>query len=42
MNPYIYKATLVKIIDGDTFDCDIDLGFNVWMHKTPQRAVPET
>jgi|TARA_R100001230_G_C5645711_1_gene151325 micrococcal nuclease len=33
MNPYIYKATLVKIIDGDTFDCDIDLGFNVWMHK---------
>ena len=48
MNPYIYKATLVKIIDGDTFDCDIDLGFNVWMHKqrvrlynidTPEKAL---
>ena len=33
MNPYIYKATLVKIIDGDTFDCDIDLGFKLWVSK---------
>lgn len=28
---YIYKAVIVKIIDGDTIDVDIDLGFNIWM-----------
>jgi endonuclease YncB( thermonuclease family) len=26
---YEYRATIVKIIDGDTVDVDIDLGFNV-------------
>jgi len=26
---YEYKATIVKIVDGDTVDVDIDLGFNV-------------
>ena len=24
---------MVKIIDGDTVDVDIDLGFGIWMHK---------
>ena len=24
---YDYKATVVKIVDGDTIDVDIDLGF---------------
>tara|TARA_A100001388_G_scaffold268646_1_gene244004 strand:- start:496 stop:891 length:396 start_codon:yes stop_codon:yes gene_type:complete len=24
---------VVKIIDGDTVDVDIDLGFGIWMHK---------
>jgi len=32
-NPYIYTATLVRIIDADTLDCDIDLGFGVWIRK---------
>ena len=26
---YEYRATLLKIVDGDTVDCDIDLGFGV-------------
>ncbi|KZX15912.1 thermonuclease precursor [Methanobrevibacter cuticularis] len=26
---YNYKAKVTKVIDGDTIDCDIDLGFNV-------------
>jgi len=30
---YEYRCKVVKIIDGDTVDVDIDLGFGVWMHK---------
>ena len=30
---YEYKATVVKIVDGDTVDVDIDLGFGVWLKK---------
>ena len=30
---YEYKCNLVKVVDGDTIDVDIDLGFGVWMHK---------
>ena len=28
---YEYKCKLVKVVDGDTIDVDIDLGFGVWM-----------
>ena len=28
---YEYKCNLVKVVDGDTIDVDIDLGFGVWM-----------
>ena len=28
-----YKCTIVKVIDGDTVDVDIDLGFGVWLKK---------
>lgn len=31
--PFYYKATLVRVIDGDTIDVDIDLGFSVWLNK---------
>jgi len=27
--PYFYKATLRRVVDGDTIDVDLDLGFNV-------------
>lgn len=28
---YEYKAKVLKVIDGDTVDVDIDLGFGIWM-----------
>ena len=28
---YEYKCNIVKIVDGDTVDVDIDLGFGVWL-----------
>ena len=30
---YEYRCKIVKIIDGDTVDVDIDLGCGVWLHK---------
>ena len=28
-----YSCKLIKVIDGDTIDVDIDLGFGVWLRK---------
>ena len=28
-----YPCVITKIIDGDTIDVDIDLGFDCWLHK---------
>ena len=28
---YEYKVNIVKIVDGDTVDVDIDLGFGMWI-----------
>tara|TARA_R110002051_G_scaffold322768_1_gene414093 strand:+ start:658 stop:1077 length:420 start_codon:yes stop_codon:yes gene_type:complete len=33
MDKYIYRAKLVKIIDGDTVDALIDVGFDIWFKK---------
>ena len=30
---YEYNCKVVRIIDGDTIDVDIDLGFDVWLTK---------
>ena len=30
---YEYKVTNIRVVDGDTVDVDIDLGFGVWMKK---------
>ena len=30
---FVYNATLDRIVDGDTFDCVISLGFDVYLHK---------
>ena len=30
---YEYSCKIVKVIDGDTADVDIDLGFGVWLKK---------
>ena len=39
---YEYRCKVVKIIDGDTIDVDIDLGFGVWLHKERIRSVSYT
>lgn len=28
--PYVYNATLKRVIDGDTIVLDVDLGFDTW------------
>ena len=28
---YEYKCNIIKVVDGDTVDVDIDLGFGVWL-----------
>ena len=28
-----YRCTILRVIDGDTVDVDIDLGFGVWLRK---------
>ena len=33
MDKHIYSAKLVRVVDGDTCDAMIDLGFNVWVKK---------
>ena len=30
---YEYNLELVRVVDGDTVDVNIDLGFGVWLHK---------
>lgn len=30
---YEYKAFIKNVVDGDTFDMDIDLGFNIHIHE---------
>lgn len=30
---YQYKAKILNIVDGDTFDVDIDLGFHIHIHE---------
>ena len=32
-NMYEYRVKILRVVDGDTVDVDIDLGFGVWMHK---------
>ncbi len=30
---YEYKCEIVRVVDGDTVDVNIDLGFNTWLWK---------
>ena len=36
---YKYKARVISVYDGDTFRCDIDLGFNSWLHNEQIRLL---
>jgi micrococcal nuclease len=42
---YKYKAKVVKVVDGDTIDGMVDLGFNIWIKVRIRLAglnAPET
>jgi micrococcal nuclease len=43
---YEYLCVIKRVVDGDTVDVDIDLGFDVWLHNERIRIVgidaPET
>ena len=34
-----YDVKLVKVVDGDTVDVDIDLGFGIWLHDERVRIM---
>ena len=36
---YRYKATLLRVVDGDTIDIDVDLGFGVWLRNERVRIM---
>ena len=36
-DPYLFNCTVVKIIDGDTIDVDVDLGFGCWVRGSAGR-----
>jgi micrococcal nuclease len=33
MDKYIYKGKLERVVDGDTIDALIDVGFDIWVKK---------
>lgn len=43
---YQYQCIITRIVDGDTIDCSVDLGFDIWMHNVRVRLhgidAPET
>lgn len=43
---YEYRCIVKKVVDGDTVDIDIDLGFGVWLNDQRVRLIgidaPET
>ena len=34
-----YDVKLIKVVDGDTVDVDIDLGFGIWLHNERVRIM---
>lgn len=34
-----YDVRLIKVVDGDTVDVDIDLGFGIWLHDERVRIM---
>tara|TARA_B100000287_G_scaffold134433_1_gene126361 strand:+ start:1480 stop:1827 length:348 start_codon:yes stop_codon:yes gene_type:complete len=31
MQKYYYSIKVTRVVDGDTYDCMVDLGFNTWV-----------
>tara|TARA_Y100001951_G_C11143735_1_gene185126 strand:- start:13 stop:399 length:387 start_codon:yes stop_codon:yes gene_type:complete len=42
INMYTYKAKLDRVVDGDTIDAHIDLGFDITIHKRIRLAGIDT
>lgn len=44
--PFEYRATIVRVVDGDTLELDLDLGFKFWLRNQMVRLLgvdcPET
>ncbi len=46
---YTYNSTVTRVIDGDTLQVEVDLGFNTWRHERfrlahincPETSTPE-
>lgn len=36
---YEYKCKILRVVDGDTVDVDIDLGFGIWVHRERVRMM---
>ena len=36
---YEYKCKILRVVDGDTVDVDIDLEFGIWLHKERVRIM---
>lgn len=36
---YEYKCELIRVVDGDTIDVSVDLGFKVWLRKERVRLL---
>ena len=36
---YEYRAKVNRVVDGDTVDVDIDLGFGIWIHEERVRIM---
>ena len=37
-DPFLYKCVIQRIVDGDTIDVNIDLGFGIWLYKERVRV----
>jgi micrococcal nuclease len=37
--PFVYNCNLVKVVDGDTIDVDVDLGFSCWLRNKRVRLM---
>ena len=42
MDKYIYRAKLDRVVDGDTIDALIDVGFDIWVKKRIRYAGIDT
>ena len=42
MEKYIYRGKLLRVVDGDTIDALIDVGFDIWLKKRVRYSAIDT